>query len=414
MRSPDLNHRNRAQRPDSDARRSSYQIFWRILVATIQLERLPTAAVAVILLVIAWSVGVVWLRLGLTLAYGAGLIQLASSLGDWAMLALLPVVGRSYGPVKPPLLGLAFVRGFMGALLAIPAGAQPAAAPWWLIMDLALQVGLSVVAIYAAWVEPFRLGVTEVALRSSRLSRRGSVQRPIRLLHLADLHLERTTLRERQVIHLVRQLRPDIIVFTGDVLNLSNVRDPQAVQEARAIMRYWQAPYGVYAVRGSPLVDVDGWFEQIYAGLDHVVLLRDEVRIVNAGATPLAIVGVECTHDREADLPRLRRVLDHVSADLYTILLYHSPDLAPEAAAWGVDLYLCGHTHGGQIRLPIIGALHTSSAWWKRFEMGRYQLDGMTLYVSRGIGLEGMSAPRARFLAPPEVTLFTLEGERET
>lgn len=372
---------------------------------------MPVAIVPLVLVFLAWSVGVLWSRLGLPVAYGAGLLQLASSLGDWAMLALLVIRGRSYGPVKPPLLGLAFVRGFLGALLATLARSALAAGPEWLLVDLVLLAGLSALAIYATWIEPFRLGLTQIRLNSSRLGRPG---RPIRLLHLADLHLEHITVRERRLLELIARIQPDVIVFTGDVLNLSFVRDPQAVEEARTLMRHWRAPYGVYAVRGSPLVDVDGWVERIYAGLDHIAFLRDEVRVVNVGGRSIAIVGVECTHERADDLPRLRQVLARVPAGMYAVLLYHSPDLAPEAAAWGVDLYLCGHTHGGQIRLPIIGALHTSSAWWKRFEMGRYQLGGMTLYVSRGIGMEGMSAPRARFLAPPEVTLFVLDGGEVT
>jgi hypothetical protein len=79
----------------------------------------------------------------------------------------------------------------------------------------------------------------------------------------------------------------------------------------------------------------------------------------------------------------------------------------------GVDLYFCGHTHGGQIRLPLLGALITSSELGKRYEMGRYKEKGTTLYVSRGLGMEGLGAPRARFLSPPEVILWNLSGAGE-
>ena len=82
----------------------------------------------------------------------------------------------------------------------------------------------------------------------------------------------------------------------------------------------------------------------------------------------------------------------------------------PEAAGHEIDLYLCGHTHGGQVRLPIIGAVLTSSQLGKRYEMGLYQGGRTHMYVSRGIGLEGLSAPRVRFLAPPEITLVTVQG----
>jgi predicted MPP superfamily phosphohydrolase len=82
----------------------------------------------------------------------------------------------------------------------------------------------------------------------------------------------------------------------------------------------------------------------------------------------------------------------------------------PEAARAGVDLFLAGHTHGGQIRLPLIGAVVTSSIYWKRYEMGLYTQGHTWLYVSRGIGMEGLGAPRARFLCPPEIELFELRG----
>ena len=75
-----------------------------------------------------------------------------------------------------------------------------------------------------------------------------------------------------------------------------------------------------------------------------------------------------------------------------------------------VELYLCGHTHGGQIRMTMYGAILTSSALGKQYEMGRYVEQGTTLYISRGIGLEGLSAVRMRLLCPPEIIMFTLSG----
>ena len=92
------------------------------------------------------------------------------------------------------------------------------------------------------------------------------------------------------------------------------------------------------------------------------------------------------------------------------ILLYHAPDLMVEASQHEVDLYLCGHTHGGQVRLPGYGAILTSSQLGKRYEMGLYRSGRTQMYVSRGVGLEGLSAPRVRFLAPPEITLVTMHG----
>ena len=85
-----------------------------------------------------------------------------------------------------------------------------------------VQLGLSLMATYACWVEPARLGVTQIALRSPRLN--GCP--PLRLLHISDLHVERITRRERRLLRWVEQLTPDAIVITGDYLNISYTREP--------------------------------------------------------------------------------------------------------------------------------------------------------------------------------------------
>jgi predicted MPP superfamily phosphohydrolase len=84
--------------------------------------------------------------------------------------------------------------------------------------------------------------------------------------------------------------------------------------------------------------------------------------------------------------------------------------MAPIAARMGIDLQLSGHTHGGQVRLPLIGALFTGSLYGKGFEAGRMELNNMTLYITRGIGLEGAAAPRLRLLCPPEIILWEISS----
>src|SRR5690606_28729056 len=83
-------------------------------------------------------------------------------------------------------------------------------------------------------------------------------------------------------------------------------------------------------------------------------------------------------------------------------------ELMPQAVTHDIDLYLCGHTHGGQVRLPLIGPLVTSSKLGRRYVMGLYREGRTHLYVSRGVGFEGLGAPRVRFLCPPEITLIRL------
>jgi len=222
-------------------------------------------------------------------------------------------------------------------------------------------------------------------------------------------------MRERRLQVLIKQLQPDLICFSGDLLNLSYIHSSLAMAQARSVIGRWRAPLGVYAVTGSPLVDLPATADKILSGLSNIRWLRDESVTVTDDGRQLTLVGLTCTHNPAKDGAKLTAALAGAPADTPKILVYHTPDLAPEAAAAGIDLQLSGHTHGGQIRIPLYGAVITSSIYRKRFEMGKYQLQKngggtMTLYTSRGIGVEGGIAPRARFLCRPEIVLWTLTG----
>jgi hypothetical protein len=94
------------------------------------------------------------------------------------------------------------------------------------------------------------------------------------------------------------------------------------------------------------------------------------------------------------------------------IVAYHTPDLVEDLAPLGPDLYLAGHTHGGQVRVPLYGAVVTMSELGKRYEMGRYTVGSTALYVNRGVGMEGGLAPRVRFLCRPEIAVIDLVGSK--
>jgi predicted MPP superfamily phosphohydrolase len=328
----------------------------------------------------------------------AGALTLLAIVGDGVSLALLPRLKRSFGPVTPSLLALALLR----AALTLSLGALWAS---WSALGLtvALQLALTGVQVYASWIEPFRFTVSHLEVISPRL--RGAV--PLRVLQVSDVHFEGWTPREEELVVRVRNLAPDLVLLTGDYLNLSSVDDRAAHDGVRDLLASLAAIAPTYAIAGSPPVDPPDVVPRIFAGLPITWLLDDTVDLSLKGHR-LRLAGLRCTREREQDGARLRQILPAGAGETFTVLLYHSPDLMPEAVDAGIDLYLAGHTHGGQLRLPLFGALITSSDFWKRYEAGLYQEGATTLYVSRGVGMEGMGAPRARLLAPPELVLLTL------
>lgn len=360
---------------------------------TDRFSHLPPLLVITFLLPVVVLVAKAWDDTWAAVAFGA------LALGDLAMLATLPRFGRSYGPFQLPWLSLTALRLVFGLGMALVPRA------WgWTIAGLG-QFGLSLAAVYACWIEPARLGMTRVTVHSARM--KGCP--PLRVLHVSDLHVERVTARERCLIRLVRDAAPDVIVVTGDYLNISYTHDVAAQRQTRALLRQLQAPGGVYAITGSPSVDPVHVVAELLDGLE-VCWLRDQIASLTWKGYRLQIAGIECSADVEADEQKLRLLLDGRSSDAFTLLLCHTPDVMPTAAEVGVDLFLAGHTHGGQLRLPFFGAVVTASAHGKRYEMGAYREAQTLLYVSRGVGMEGKGAPRARFLCPPEVVLFTITG----
>ena len=321
-------------------------------------------------------------------------------------LSQLPRRRRSFGPVAPTLLVLVPLR----AVITIVPVLLPLSPLWIATLVEISNFALTGYVLDSLWGEPFRLTLTRLTLKSPKL--KGAP--PLRVLHLSDFHVERLTRREEKMVKWINELRPDLIVYTGDLLNFSYLDDERARADCVRLLAQIHAPLGVYAVPGTPLIDTPDVQAAIYPQAPHIHFLKNETIEVE-GYPQVQIIGLTCTHDPLLDAPKLDRVRANVPPEKFTLLLYHSPDLMPEAACAGIDLYLCGHTHGGQIRLPLWGAMVTGSlnmASATKWDVIRMAIPRS--YVSRGIGLEGKGAPRMRFLCPPEMELFELRGANLT
>jgi predicted MPP superfamily phosphohydrolase len=376
------------------------------LIALDQLSRIPSLALALLIGALVAAVGGLWQAVtgSVSCAAASGMGYLLFVAADWVWLALLPKRGISFGPVKPPLLGLMGLRLAPGLapLLGCAAGLPALAC---CVGGYLLQALVSGAMVYATRFEPFRLGVTHIEVQTPKLP----AGKRIRLVQVADLHIERITRRERDLIERVNALDADYVLYTGDYLSFSYIGEPRAISEARQVLAALQARHGAYAVRGTHQVDPNALLPHLFAGLP-ICWLRSKHVVLDHDGYSIAFAGASCSRVPEIDLPAVKRALDGIPRGTFTVLLYHTPDMVPEALAGDVDLYLAGHTHGGQIRLPFYGAVMTATAVGKRYEMGRYDVDGLTLYVSRGIGMEGKGAPRARFLCPPEIVCIDVAG----
>jgi len=310
---------------------------------------------------------------------------------DWVLLSLLSVFRISFGPPALTTIILTILR-MPFLLLPFP-------------LAVSLQVIGTFLVFYGFYAEPQLPKVTEYHLNFQSLH---PDKKKIRIVHISDLHMEYLTTREKRVINKIKDISPDLILFTGDIFNISFQHNPGTFQDIIAFFNQLEDEEGILGVTGSPSVDLEDSIQAISSKMS-LRLLNDESVDLSIKGLHIHLIGLGCTHQPEKDVKRLESIIDDRESDI-NILLYHSPDIAPAIENLPIDLQLSGHTHGGQVQLPLIGPLYTNSLYGLKFSSGLYQVNKSPyLIISRGLGLEGKAAPRVRFLSPPEIGLITLE-----
>lgn len=313
-------------------------------------------------------------------------ILLVFSLIDLILIALLPFFKISFGPYKSQVLLLSVLRSIF-TWIPYPA-------------NLIFQIFGLFLVLYGFFIEPSTLKI------STKTYTIGQNKTQARFIHLSDIHLEELSIRELRIKRLIKENPPDFILFTGDFLNLSNNQNPVSIKQ---IIEYFNllASYApIFYVSGSPAVDVDETIKLIESQL-LAKRINNSHFVLNIKSFDINLIGLTCTHQPHKDSLILANL---VNEDMMNILLYHSPDLIYEINKENkINLMLSGHTHGGQVRLPLFGALFTGSLYGRKLQSGLYKIHDTLLYISRGIGLEGLGAPRVRFLCPPEIVEWKIE-----
>jgi predicted MPP superfamily phosphohydrolase len=229
---------------------------------------------------------------------------------------------------------------------------------------------------------------------------------------VADLHAGGTSVDTafvRKVVDLVNGERPDMVVLPGDT-----VHETRRAPEYLPLLAELKAPMGVWACLGNhehgfvwiskyigarPVYSHDEW-RAMYAEAG-IGLLVNEARPLERDDSRIWIVGVDDAYSRSADLGT---ALKGVSGDEFRLGVTHSPDLIDDPQAGSLDLIVAGHTHGGQVSLPLIGPLWAPCNKFRQRAAGLVRENGTVMYVTRGIA-EGLPI---RFGCPREIPIITL------
>ncbi len=242
----------------------------------------------------------------------------------------------------------------------------------------------------------------------------------LRVAFLADTHHGPLVSLDylHEVVELANALQPDLIALGGDYIqrgteSLAPGAARPFVRDGIGVLGGLRAPHGVFAVMGNH----DNWFDhrsEIKAALakngireltNTGVWLRAPAAPGSRGGARLRICGVDELSTGRPDAADLHRALGDASADDAVMLLQHNPDYAETLRDPRVSLLLAGHTHGGQVVLPLLGAPILPSQYGQKYRDGLVRAPATQVFVTRGVGT---IFPPVRFRCPPEVALLTL------
>jgi hypothetical protein len=219
-----------------------------------------------------------------------------------------------------------------------------------------------------------------------------------RILHLSDLHIDSIPGFASLIIHKITDLKFDICLLTGDYRRDISGSFSHILKPVRILSKYIQANYGTFAVLGNHDTYLMAQYEK-ESGMQ--LLVNESVEIIKE-EQKILITGTDDPFNFYTESALL--CLETKGYD-FKIALVHTSELARAASEKKYDLYLCGHTHGGQICLKEGVPLISHQFEGKQFNHGLWKIGKMTGYTSRGAGVSGMPI---RFNCPAEVTLITL------
>lgn len=259
---------------------------------------------------------------------------------------------------------------------------------------------IALVLLYSRFISTRGLIIKEYPIKTTKLD---SNYDGLKIVQLSDIHYGSTVgIKElKNVVKKINNLKPDIVVFTGDLVENKVVLSEEEVKNVIKELNKIDPKIETLAVKGNHDYDHE-YFEQILKELNWHLLDNTYEYVYSKSNKPIIFVGLDDLTDGNPDYDNAFSYLNETEEDLYTIVLAHEPDQIDEIKNFDFDLMLSGHSHLGQIRLPLIGAIYTPPGSKKYYDE-HYKVDNANLYINGGIGT---STIKFRFFNKPSINLY--------
>ena len=256
------------------------------------------------------------------------------------------------------------------------------------VLKFVVIIGLFIggVLLYAKYVGTMGIIAKEYTLYNENLPLSFD---GLKIVHFSDVHYNRAITKKKimDIVNEINLINPDIVVFTGDLVDKDmnlNKSDYEFLTESLSNM---QAKYGKYAVLGNHDYLVKDEVLKIFNDSEFEYLENAYEIITSSGGDEILVSGIG---NATYNLDDVDKTFDEVKDAGYKLVLMHEPDVSDDIInSYDVDLILGGHSHNGQIRLPLIGALYTPEGAKKYYDE-YYRVNGIDIFVSSGIGVSNI------------------------
>lgn len=234
----------------------------------------------------------------------------------------------------------------------------------------------------------------------------------IKIVHFSDLHYNRAISLEKveKIVEEINLINPDIVVFTGDLIDKDVTLTNSDYTKLTTLLRKINSKYGKYAIMGNHDYYKDSEkVINVYNDSGFKYLDNDYDIVYNKTNEKIFIGGVNTVSYNMDDIDKTMEFFnDHEDEEMYKIILVHEPDISDKIVSdYSVNLILAGHSHNGQIRLPLIGPIYTPPHAKKYYD-NYYNIDGTKLYISSGIGV---STVNYRLWDRPSINFYRINKE---